>query len=123
MKNINNYIQEKLIIDKDTSIDDMEKFIESFNGDTQKIIIDLLIRCINKLEHYTYEDNHWCYIVEDEMFLRSTGYRSKDYSYSSNEDNEYLKVGEKTKHGGKVIFIVKKGDEVPKKYLSWKYKY
>ena len=130
MKNINKYILEKLKIDKDIDIntDDMEEFIESFkgncfNGDTKKLIINLLIKCTIELEHYTYEDDHWCYIVEDDIYGSSNGYRGKDYSYSSNEDNEHLKIGDKTKYGGKVIFIVKKGDEVPKKYLGYEYKY
>ena len=124
MKNINNYIIEKFKIDKDfNDIDNIEEFIESFTGNTKKLIISLLIKCTNELEHYTYEDNHWCYIVGDDIYLSSNGYRSANYGFALNRDNEHLKLGEKTKYGGEVIFIVKKGDEVPKKYLGEEYKY
>ena len=117
MKELNKYIFEKLKINENfNDIDNIEEFIESFKGTTQKLIINLLIKCTIELEKHTYKEDHWCYILEEEINLSSNGYRGKNYSYSLNKDNTHLDIGEKY-HDDKIIFIVKKGDEIPQKYL------
>ena len=110
MNNLSQYIVEKFKISKNYK-SDMEKFIDSFDDEDKKEIVHLIKRCLHEIVYKNYDNNHWCYITKP----KNEEYDIK-YMWSSNDDNIHFNVGEKTQRGSTVLFIVKKGDEIPPKY-------
>ena len=115
MTSIDTYITEKLHLRKDNDSlckNSMEAFIDSFDDDEdKKEIVHLIKRCLHEIVYKNYDNNHWCYITKP----KNEEYDIK-YMWSSNDDNIHFNVGDKTQTSSTVLFIVKKGDEIPSKY-------
>lgn len=110
MNNLKEYITEKFKISKDINYkSDIEKFIDSFDDKDKITIVHLIEKCLNELKQYEDWEDHWCYITKSKD-------HTKIYLWSSNPDNEHYNIGDKTEFGNAVLFIVKKGDELPDKY-------
>ena len=116
MRKIDVYITEKLHLRKDNDSlckNNMEAFIDSFDDEDKKEIVHLIKCCLKEIKYKNHDDNHWCYVVKPKNVI----YDIK-YQWSSNNDNIHFNVGEKTQGGSTVLFIVKKGDEIPPKYID-----
>ena len=110
MRTISNYISEKLHLKKDNdslNANGIEMFIDSFDVKVRPRVISLVKMCLHELTRHTQEENHECYITRNECLC-----------WSINKANEHLNVGDKTRHGGTVLYVFKKGDTLPKKYLE-----
>lgn len=109
MIDINKYISEKLVIDKNTYIENsFEKFINTFNGyNLRHHIIKLAKNCINRLENSTQEKTYIVRRGKDETY-------APNYKWHSNRNNLDLTIGDKTETGSTVIYVFKKGDKLPK---------
>lgn len=116
MKNLNLYITEKFKISKNIKYkNDIETFIDSFDDEEdKKEIIHLIKKCFDELKNYCDKDNHLCYVVKPRE-----GHEFK-YMWSSNPQNIEYEIGDRTGSGSKVLFVVKKGDELPDKYEKYK---
>ena len=112
MRQIDTYITEKLHLRKENDTlctSDMKKFIDGFDDEDKKTIVHLIKKCLKELEGYEDWEDHWCYVVQPNINV-------KYYRWSSNQDNYHYKIGDKTVFDSTVIFIVKKGDEIPLLY-------
>ena len=87
----------------------LEPFIESFPEKEKGHIVQLIHNCIATVNDPHTEDDRWCYVVD------SYGY----HKWSENRSNHHLKVGEKTEHGSKVLYVIKRGDVLPDKYKKY----
>jgi len=117
MKTIDTYITEKLHLTKDNDIlctSDMKKFIDGFDDEDKIKIVHLIKKCLNELKTYDDWEDHWCYIIKPK---KVTDYTLK-YMWSSNPDNDHYNIGDETTLGSTILFIVKKGDEIPLIYKN-----
>ena len=120
MNTIDQYIHEKLHLNKGN--DDLvqhlseEDFIETFTDERdKKRIINLMKYAIDAAnEKYddliNFSDNHQVYIVQAP---------DKTYKWSGNLKDEHLKLGDITKKGSKVLYIITKGAVFPKQYEKY----
>lgn len=114
---LDNYIIEKLHLNKDNKCImnslDIEEFIDSFNDDqlVQTHILLLIKYALDYVENST-DDGIKAYIV------KSTNERKglTPYKWSSNTRGDDFKVGDTTRHGSEVVFIITKSTELPEKY-------
>ena len=111
MKSLNLYITEKFRISKNINIEysDIEKFIDSFDDEDKKEIVYLIKLCLDELKQYNDWEDHWCYITKPKN-------DAQKYLWLSNKNNYHYNIGDKTILGSTILFIVKKGDELPDKY-------
>ena len=109
MNNLKEYILEKLVIDKNTYIENsFEKFLNTFDGyNLRHHIIRLAKSCINKLENGTQEKT---YIVRRGKVENY----APNYKWYGNRNNLDLAIGDKTETGSTVVYVFKKGDKLPK---------
>ena len=117
MKQIGAYITEKLHLRKDNDTlctSDMKKFIDGFDDEDKRTIVHLIKKCLSELKQYEDWEDHWCYITKPEQDSDS----KLKYLWSSNPDNDHCNIGDKTVFGNTILFIVKKGDEIPLIYKN-----
>lgn len=116
MKTLNSYIIEKFKISKDIEYkNDMENFIDSFDDEEdKKEIVHLIKCCLHEIQYKNYDDSHWCYVVKPKNVIYDV-----KYQWSSNKSNIKYEIGDTTDTSSKVLFVVKKGDELPYKYEKY----
>jgi len=120
MKQINTYITEKLHLNKGNkdlvTMDDISDFIESFEDKVEQIrIIQLLNWAVLRQESNVEEGvtDRLCYVVKTTR-VESNG--NPVYKWDSNKYNEVHKVGDKTRHGSTVVYVVTSDTILPEKY-------
>ena len=115
MTNIDTYITEKLHLKKDNDSlvsNELEAFIESFKGDLKDKIIRLMKMCIHELSKAKATDKCLTYIVKNEN--EHTEYDKYKWAY---RNDKQFNVGDKTEAGSTILYVFRKGDKIPKRYL------
>ena len=115
MKQIGIYITEKLHLKKDNDAllsNELEAFIESFKGNLKDKIIRLMKMCIHELSKDKVTDKCLCYIVKHE----DEGPEYDKYKWAYRPDKQF-NVGDKTEAGSTILYVFRKGDKIPKRYL------
>ena len=120
MKLIDTYITEKLHLNKGNkdlvTMDDVSDFIESFEDKAEQIhIIQLLNWAVLRQESNVEEGitDHLCYVVKTTR-VEQNG--NPVYKWDSNKNGDIHNVGDKTRHGSTVVYVVTSDTILPEKY-------
>ena len=120
MKTIDDYIYEVLHLNsgnKDlVNMNDPSDFIESFEDKDEQIhIIQLLNFAVTRQESNVEEGitDRLCYVVKTTRVERNG---TPVYKWDSNKYDDIHNVGDKTRHGSTVIYVVTSDTILPEKY-------
>ena len=111
MISIDTYILEKLHLRKGAN--NMQTFIDGFDDKDKREIVSLIKNCIDELKRYDVSEDHWCYIIKPKN--KNAIHK---YMWDSNRNNDHYNIGDDDGNDTTVLFIVKKGDEIPPIYKN-----